>query len=329
MVVGTTHASTTKEETLAMLGETEILTSVFPGITTIPCLINSPLRQDDNPSFSIYISSKGKVRFIDYATGDTGGLLDLLCNYWNCSFTQALNRVKNMTTSHSATTKAATHKVTVYKKTNARIEVKVRPWRDYDVLYWQSYGCNIRLLQKAEVYPISHKMVYKDGHKYTFAAPQYSYVFIERKEDKITKKIYSPFAHKYKWVTDNDSSVIGLWGKIPKQGDVICICSSLKDAVCLWSNSGIPCIYIQGEAFRISETAIKELKKRFHKVLICLDNDAAGIKDAEKLSLQTGFTNIVLPSFEGGKDISDAYKTMGKEKFIQTIVPLFTTTQNT
>lgn len=329
MVVGSTHTSSSKEETLALLGETAVLSAVFPHIRVLPCLTNSPLRQDDNPSFSIYVNSKGKVRFIDYATGDTGGLLDLLCNYWNCNFSQALDKLKALGTDKATTAQSAHSKVMVYKRTNSRIEVKVRPWTTHDIQYWQSYGCDIRLLQKAEVYPISHKIIYKGDQKHTFAAPQLSYVFIERKEGRITKKIYTPFASKYKWVTDNDSSVIGLWDKVPKTGDTICICSSLKDAVCLWGNSGIPCIYIQGEAFRMSDTAVKELKRRFKKVLICLDNDNAGIQDAIKLQQQTGFINVQLPPFEGGKDISDAFKVMGKERFKQIIISLFTTTQNT
>ena len=43
-----------------------------------------------------------------------------------------------------------------------------------------------------------------------------------------------------------------------------------------------------------------------------------------KLAEKTGFTNITLPQFKGGKDISDARKTMGEEQFKKFIKPLFT-----
>lgn len=322
MIVGHTSLSISTREVFSNTQETEVLNSVFPEIIQLPCIINSPLREDKHPSFSIYVNNTGKVRYIDYATGDTGGLLDLLCAYWNCSFQECLTRIKSMNFSGKGipeTVSKSSH-IKVSDRASIHIEVKIRPWKDYDISYWQSYGCNIKLLKKAEVYPISHKIIFKNGHKHTFIAPQYSYVFIERKEGKITKKLYSPFATKYKWITDNDHSVIGLWNKVPKTGEVVCICSSLKDAICLWSNSGIPCIYIQGEAYNISDTAVKELKRRFKTILICFDNDEAGIKDAQKLQQQTGFINVVLPYFEGGKDISDAYKIMGKEKFKETIV---------
>lgn len=327
MVVGKTQPSITMADIFNVFSETEVLSSVFPDIHSLPCLINSPLRQDRHPSFSIYVNDSGNVRYTDFATNDRGGLLDLLCKYWNCNFSQCLQRINkmfigkdNITVSHIK----PSHRLSINKKSSVRLEVKVRQWEDYDIDYWQSYGCNIDLLKYCEVYPISHKIIYKDNKKYIFAAPKYSYVFTEHKEGKTTKKVYSPYATKYKWMTDNDSSVIGLWDKVPEYGDRLCICSSLKDAVALWSNSGMPCVYIQGEAFDMSDTAIGELKRRFKTVFICLDNDKWGIEDAKKLAERTGFYNIELPQFNGGKDISDFIKANGTQRFKEEIVPLFT-----
>ena len=147
-------------------------------------------------------------------------------------------------------------------------------------------------------------------------------------KSKCGRKIYQPFnKNGYKWSNRHDRSVISLWTKVPLQGDRICICSSLKDALCLWANTDIPALAVQGEGYGISDTAINELKRRFKKIYICLDNDIPGIKDAEKLALKTGFTNVVLPYFDGGKDISDAYKSLGKAKWVNLIAPLFKDTK--
>lgn len=323
MLVGKTQPSISKAEIFNSHSEAEVLSSVFPDIKSLPCLINSPLRQDNHPSFSIYVNGSGSIKFVDFATGDRGGLLDLLCKYWNCTFTQCLIRLKDSFVSNASVgihnTRTSSKR---FKKVESRIEVKVRPWQDYDIDYWQSYGCNISLLKYCEVYPISHKIIYKDKRKYTFAAPRYSYVFVEHKEGRTTKKIYSPYATKFKWITDNDHSVIGLWDKVPKSGDRLCICSSLKDAVCLWSNLGIPCLYIQGEAYHMSKTAIKVLKKRYRKIYISLDTDKWGKADAERLSVETGFTNIV-PDLGECKDFSDSYKKYGKAWFIDHVKPCF------
>ena len=97
----------------------------------------------------------------------------------------------------------------------------------------------------------------------------------------------------------------------------------MKDALCLWANAGVPSIAIQGEGYGISETAISELKRRYKSVYILLDNDEAGLIDGAKLSESTGFTNLVLPKFTGGKDISDLYKYLGdKERFNSIMIGL-------
>ena len=59
------------------------------------------------------------------------------------------------------------------------------------------------------------------------------------------------------------------------------------------------------------------------KVYILFDNDETGLKDGVSLSKSTGFTNLILPPFEGGKDVSDYYKVYGKEKFINLFKNLF------
>ena len=98
----------------------------------------------------------------------------------------------------------------------------------------------------------------------------------------------------------------------------------MKDALCLWANTGIPAIAIQGEGYGISDTAVNELKRRYKEVFILLDNDKAGLIDGKKLSESTGFTNLVLQQFEGGKDVSDLNKIIGdKEKFREVILNLF------
>ena len=169
-----------------------------------------------------------------------------------------------------------------------------------------------------------YHIVIKDNNRYVFTADKYAYAYVEHKEGKVTLKIYQPFnTDGYKWSNKHDNSVISLWTKVPKYGEQICICSSLKDALCLWANADIPSLAIQGEGYRMSNTAINELKRRYKQVFICLDNDEPGINDAEKLSKETGFINVILPPFNEGKDISDLFKAKGKNEFLKIIKPLF------
>lgn len=205
------------------------------------------------------------------------------------------------------------------------MQCKVREWRDYDIKYWESYGVPLKWLKYADVYPISHKIIIKNGNNYVFGADKYAYAYVEFKEGKTTLKIYQPYNKSgFKWANKHDKSVISLWTKVPEYGDRICICSSLKDALCLWANTGIPALAIQGEGYSISNTAVSELKRRYKEIYILLDNDDAGVQDALKLSESTGFTNIVLPKEYGAKDVSDLYLLLqDKERFKNIVLGLF------
>lgn len=320
--------SVSLEDILSKVTEADIL-SYYLGITEVPCIINSPLRQDRRPSFGLYSPDGKRIYYTDFSTKDRGGIFDLLGNMWNCSYKEVLARINgdiskfNSSASIHKYTPCTVKSVSSYNK-DTDLQCKVRDWRDYDIEYWRSYGIELNWLRYAEVYPISHKIVIKGNQRYVFLADKYAYAYVEHKEGKVTLKIYQPFnKNGYKWSNKHDKSVVSLWTKVPEFGDKICICSSMKDALCLWSNTGIPALAIQGEGYEMSNTAISELKRRYKEIYILLDNDEAGLKDGLSLSESTGFTNLVLPKFEGGKDISDAYKVLGKKKWLELIIPLF------
>lgn len=316
------------EDILMTVSEIDILKYYF-NIDTLPIVINSPLREDKHPSFSIYMTNRRRIKFFDFATKDKGNLVELLMKYFNLSYYSLMLKVsKDLLYINSSTSSfkyKCVCKSTVYKKHESAIECKIREWRDYDIKYWESFGISLPWLKYAEVYPISHTIVTKGDKKYIFASDKYAYTYIERKEGCITMKIYQPFNQNgFKWCSKHDKSVISLWTKIPYSGDKVCICSSLKDALCLSCQTKIPAVAIQGEGYNISNTAINELKKRFENIYILLDNDETGLKDGVTLSESTGFKNIVLPKINDAKDISDLYKSLqDSDKFKKIILNLF------
>lgn len=302
------------------------IVAYYLGVKKIPCCINSPLRDDKHPSLGLYSPDGTKVNWIDFGTKDGGRYYTLLSKIWNISIVEVFKRIKKEICNNTDVS-IRSHIVSVKNysaASNSSIEIKVRDWTKDDIEYWGSYGITVDWLKYCEVYPISHKIIIKDNHRYVFKADKYAYAYVEHKDKKTTIKVYQPFNTKgFKWSNKHDRSVISLWTKIPKYGDKVCICSSLKDALCLWINAGIPSVAIQGEGYKMSKTAISELKRRYNAVFVMLDNDEAGLKDALILSESTGFTNVVLPSFSEGKDISDLYKAKGKEEFLNIILSLF------
>lgn len=300
------------------------LVQYYLGINKVPCFICSPLRQDKRPSFGLYSNDGKRIFFTDLATKERGGMYDLLSKLWHCSIRETMQRIeRDFMTGKSKVDISVYHSSrspVITSNNDSTLEVKIREWKQYDLDYWESYGITLNWLKYAEVYPISHKIITKEGRRYTFGADKYAYVFVEHKEGKVTLKIYQPFNKEgYKWANKHDRSVISLWTKIPEKGNILIICSSLKDALCLMSNTGIPAIALQGEGYGISDTAVKELKKRYDRIYVLYDNDTAGILDSQKLCGETGFINLILPQFNEGKDISDYRQAKGKQAFVDMI----------
>lgn len=330
------NSSLTIEELTKNISEGDIVYK-YLGVDYIPCVINSPLRVDNKPSFGLYSRDGKRIFYTDFATGDSGSIYKLLSTMWNLSIDKTLNKINNDFNNIDSTlincknnkTLSANRNI-IHKKEPFHLEVKLREWKDYDIQYWESYGIPIDWVKYADVYPISHSFITKKNKRLTFKADKYAYAFLERKEGNLTIKVYQPYNTKgFKWSNSHNSSVISLWTKVPPSGEQICICSSLKDALCLWSNIGIPALAIQGEGYSMSTTAIDNLKKRYKHIYILLDRDEVGLKDGVKLANSTGFTNLVLPDINGAKDISDLYLTLkNKQRFVETLKPLFNITTN-
>ena len=328
MAVSRGHTSLTLGELLSKVSERQLLAH-YLGVTSIPTVINSPLRMDEHPSFGISTPDGKKILYRDFATGDSDDLIGLLLRMWKCNVPTLVQRISadfgKFNENVEVRTITTDHKHSTTYHGNTTLEVKVREWREYDIEYWSKYGVPLDLLKKANVYPISHYMITKQGSRSTFCADKYAYAYVEYKEQNLTIKVYQPFnKSRFKWISKHDRSVLGLWTLMPECGNVVCICSSVKDALCLTANTDIPAICLQGEAYGISQTAQDVLRSRFRNVCILLDNDAPGIADADKLSKETGFTNITLPSFKEGKDLSDYYAALeDKTQFKPFIINLF------
>lgn len=303
------------------VGELNLL-SHYLGISYIPCLINSPLRQDRQPSFKIYFADNNRIQYHDFGNKDSGSVIDLLSRMWNKSIPDTLDKI--ITDLKLNTLPVDKRKITYnYSgsqriKSSIKLECKIRNWKDYDLKYWEQFGITKEWLTFGDVYPISHLIVHKNNGIYTITADKYAYVYVERKDNRITLKIYQPFNEKYKWSNQHDSSIWDLWTKLPKKGEDLIITKSRKDALCIWANTGIPSTGLQAEGYTPKEKVINELKNRFKNIYILYDNDYdkeinVGRLNAEKIAKEFDLTQIEIPDKFKSKDISDLYYNYDKQ----------------
>lgn len=297
----------------------------YLGITCVPEVINSPLRQDNNPSLGLFINNRtNSLWFKDFGSGEKGSLYDLLARMWNVSKDKVYDRILEDMPAPALIRK---HGVKVYRKSAGKVKVRVREWRDYDIAYWDSYGISLPWLKFGEIYPISHIVITKNGHSYPIPAEKYAYVYVERKDGIVSFKIYQPYSKEYKWVSKHDSSVWDLWTKIPEKGDKLIITSSRKDALAIWSNTGIPALSLQGEGYIPKEHVVQQLKDRYNKVYVLYDNDFQSEENhgrmyGKMIAERFNVTQIEIPEKWESKDPSDLVKNHGREVLREVIYEL-------
>lgn len=297
----------------------------YLGITCVPEVINSPLRQDNNPSLGLFVNNRtNSLWFKDFGSGEKGSLYDLLARMWNVSEDKVYDRILEDMPAPALIRKRG---VKMYRKSAGKVEVRVREWRDYDIAYWDSYGISLPWLKFGEIYPISHIIITKNGHSYPIPAEKYAYVYVERKDGIVSFKIYQPYSKEYKWMSKHDSSVWDLWTKIPEKGDKLIITSSRKDALAIWSNTGIPALSLQGEGYIPKEHVVQQLKDRYNKVYVLYDDDFQSEENhgrmyGKMIAERFNVTQIEIPEKWESKDPSDLVKNHGREVLREVIYEL-------
>lgn len=301
----------------------------YLGITRIPTIINSPLRQDKTPSLSLFEGRENhNILYKDFGTGDKGNLFELLAKLWNIPLNTVYSRIVQDIPVPEMTVKQKRYiNNNKVKKISGQIEVKTRDWKIYDIEYWKTYGISLEWLKFGDIYPISHIFITKENKRFTIPAEKYAYAYVERKDNKVSLKIYQPFSGNYKWMSKHDSSVWDLWTKLPEKGEILIITSSRKDALCIWANTGIPSISLQGEGYIPKEHVMNQLKSRFNTIYVLYDNDFQnetnnGRHYGQVLAEKFNIKQIEIPETLLSKDPSDLYKNHGKEIFRQTIIHL-------
>ena len=324
MSFGKCKKSICLDDILNKVTEVDILNHYF-GISTLPILVNSPLRADKNASLSVFLNDSNNVILKDFGTYKSYNLWSFLEEYWCIPYDRVLEKIsKDLKDINSTIHILNRTKRNNTMRTNSIIECRVRDWRDYDIKYWESFGISLPWLKFGEVYPLDYVFITKGDNRYTFPAEKYAYGYVERKDGKVTLKVYQPYSTVRKWINNNNSSVWDLWTQLPKTGDTLFITSSRKDALCLWENSLIPATSMQGEGYIPKQQVIDELKNRFKHIYIWFDNDYdkpenVGKQYAEFLSKTFDIPYILIPDKYQAKDPSDFVKKYGREKLKQLI----------
>lgn len=299
----------------------ESILNYYTGISKIPDITNSPLRQDNNPSFSVFYSGSGRIHFKDFGTNKSYNLVGFLGVLLELKtpgkiISRLLDDLDQIKAINEIIVKDANRTYSYDKKkvvSSIDIQVKVRDWKQYDLNYWNTYGISLEWLKFGNVYPISQ--IFLDGRR--IPADKYAYAYVEFKDNIPTYKIYQPFSKKWKWSNNHNSSVWDLWSQTMRvNSDRLIITSSRKDALTIWANLHIPAVSLQSENTLPKPHIVKQLQDRFKYIYCLYDNDEPGIRASNILCEEYNFIHLEIPKVLESKDPSDLFKHHGKQVFM-------------
>lgn len=298
----------TPEYILSKCSDLEIYERVLGFPVQLNKRISSPLRQDKNPSFCFF-SKQGKVLWKDFGSGEAGDVFKLIMRYQQVSFTEALQlAAKRLNIKARQSFDKLSYCETPVKKEKI-ITMEFKPFNSQDLNFWNQYGISMDTLEKYHVQPAKH--VFIDGEflcSYTPSNPIYSYWL-----GNGYYKIYRPYEKMYKWLTNCPNTIMQGFDELPWLGNLVIVGKALKDTMSLYE-MGYNSTSLQGESCLLSIGNYENLKERFTRIVMFLDNDETGVVYTNKNKAMYPIESILIPEETGCKDISDYVKMYGMEK---------------
>ncbi len=315
----------TKESLLKYITELDVFTYYVPNIV-VNTTISSPFRKDERPSFSVFYSEKLNMLLFKDFKGLQGDFIVFVQKLFSMNRYQAMSQIAidfniDYLFIISVDIKRSSEKINfkvgqIYKpKTKKELNVKIRPWRVDDFLYWKLFGISKDTLVKYRVLPIAYYTL----NEHTFKADKYAYVYLEYKDDKITYKVYQPFSKKWKWFNNQNKTIHAGYTQLPAFHKMLILTKSLKDVMSINELTGYPVVSIQSENYVISLKTFNEYKNRFSNIITLFDNDEVGVECAAKYTDIYGLPSALIPIKHRVKDFSDLVKKIGKEDAVEVL----------
>jgi len=270
-------------------------------------VFNSPLRVDNNPSFGIFKASNGHLLFKDLGSGESGDWIKFVQLKENKrTREQAIISIYLK----MVLKKGEIPKAVPYIKEKQSIGIQRGKFASYDLQYWAQYNISESILNFFNVFK-AYKVYL--GEDLVMIHNRFNPIYAFKIFSKFT--IYRPKALKRieKWMKNTSICDLGGYEQLPESGDLLIISKALKDVMMLYSIE-YPAISPNSETSSIPTHIIDILKKRFKTILICFDNDEAGIKAAKKLKEKTDINYFHIPKEINEKDLTDYCAVHGIDK---------------
>ncbi len=310
----------TREYILSNISDYQIFKYYLNGYEPGEGAINSPLRHDSIPSFSVFYAERaGRLMFKDFASNQSGDCFVFVGLLYRISFKEALFKICSdfnlldvyIPDSFNNGIRKKIPKISVdYSTINKKISlrVKTKAYTDNELEWWLKFGITKETLKRYNVFSLSKIYI----NEYVIPC-NFSFGYLEFYNQQYYWKVYSPLEDRSKkWVNSGCQYILQGWTQMPPTGDILIITKGLKDSMSITESSKIASCSLQSETASIKQSVLNELKSRFNEIYLLLDCDTQGIKHSNELSKKHDLKQIFIPN-EKWKDYSGMLENIGKE----------------
>lgn len=278
-------------------------------------VICSPLRKDKSPSFGLFRSIGGGIRYKDFSSGEVGNCFNFVKTLFGCNYNEALQIIiKDFNLKNTIST--SIKRVNIVEEILNNFEKKILPvkrsFNQYDYFLWNQYYIPLDYLVKDNSYPCKYI--------YLSRAPNDMILWGEETKDNPIycfeadnrHKVYRPNSIKEsKWLSTFTNFDIQGLKSLPQKDNLLIITSSMKDKWVL-NRLGYEAIAPQSESTYIPTKIMDYLFAVYDKIIMFYDNDKAGKEFTKKMiTLYPELTGVFIPEEYKEKDISDFIKIHG------------------
>ena len=301
-----------------ILIKTENGLQIYKRYISTPFILNkafkSPLREDKNPSFSIFQDkTTGKYLFKDFARDEqTGDAIRFTMLKYQLHFIEALQKIaSDFGIYQSANNQKQPEKIV------KKMDYKEKEFTSSELDYFKQYGIFVDIIEKYHLKSLDFVKINQNSFKSSHEKPMFLYRF------EWGGKIYNPFNKNYRFMYLGNIPKPYIFGKeqLDDTADILIITGGEKD-VMTFASLGYNAICFNSETANIEEKHINQFRKRFKYIAVCFDTDITGLSASKELSDKNALIRIKLPlsGKKRDKDISDFIKNGHTKEELITII---------
>lgn len=260
----------------------------------------SPFRHDEKPTVSLFTAKKTKdILFTDFALGTTGDVLKFVKMYakHNGIYLESLfdtisfiNMQMELNLFTSNPTKVKVENRQLPERQEIPLLFKSRPFTSRDIKYWGQFNITTELLDEHDIRSVQYMLNENNEVTYEFAKNKLAYALVVN--DKV--KIYCPESVDFKWRSNVPGNQWEYYQGINnlKYKNTLLITKSYKDLLtfkALADGKEFDVIAPQSETVTLVPEFVDYIKKRYNRIIVVMDYDAAGVRAANKLKKLYGF----------------------------------------